>query len=1289
METARQLDLDSNTNSSDRPENFSQSSHNSSFPIVPEVVTNFPPKIWGTAIGDSVKSRQFEFAINTKGVNKNWNYETLTAGFTDVTGDIFDVQRHIAAGHAVCAGLLGGKRKNKSNVIGSNWVLIDIDNSTVLKGEDGKPLKDAEGKAIKVKEPQMTLEQALQQPFIMEYCSLIYTTASHKPDWHKFRLVFLLPEKITDTWVLEECIKCVMGILPHDPACKDASRVFYGSTGAEFPLINPSTVLPQDWIEQSKFAAEQRRLEFSRQVQAIAQNRQKSQERCEAEGWNIDQLIQSALSFIPTRSPGSGNYQECLTVLMALHDHYGSVEAEIIAQSWSPSIPGTTWDVSRKIRSFKSGSGITIGSLFHIAKQYGFKFPTPQSQNYEWGEPDPILYDRYIQREQELERIEEALAAESFADWFTKKIGKVVDFAFKGFGKKPESKPSPKEECLTLNSLNGKIAVIEYEAGERVKTWATDNKYILDCSGTGTGKSHTVGILTPAELGVEQIFYASPNHRNPTTEPIRENYVDLPVRNDGLIQDESATVNGHPTVRWAIEGETPNMPGNCPKATFFNILSNKGYQEVMQTAADNPICLSCAQRFNCAGKYPNLEPAERIEGFTFRQDRRGVFTEAVRIRGNINSMPIFKKASDSEEQDGEKAVALIIDEFTQISPTTVIKVTARDIDATFRAIAKVKAQHQAMLNKEIAERSSTMEVALKKYEALRDCPPQINLLSVKPYAEMVEDWEMELDAYRISVTQMQNEILDLSESGSVFQERIRDLESCNKFNFLLQIHELLTGYVKITSETRYGWGMAQLRELIDLKQDEDLEAFFKNTLQSVTGILNDFAQQDGMDLSGLDSGDRKQIKDAIRYTNKALQKEQRQQMHKYIKSVMPNWLIPFYEIFIGKGAGSIRIRHGELEIHQPNERVREVVRSADKTIVLDATLTREEMARTLGISPSEILVVRQKLKTCFNLKIMQVTSLGHLGGDRSTSKNERVTALLEALEEKHPNIGVIDYKRSKRQGDGHWFHDSRGSNEFQDNDVLVLLGDPYTDIGSLLCQYQCLTNKLVSLSDEGFQEYINHNLQSERIQAVGRLRAQIRPESELTCYCVTDKDLGYLTQYFPEACIKQLDAIKIAANAGSRSQQTHQAIFTAYKELSEAGAKITQQAIASTANISQPLISKIAADFGGWRVLKKLLLSLLDVLYRKSNNSAVALDADLEFLANTFLPELVKEGVSPAEMVKELVLIAQCVGWKELEGILARTSLEVHSKLLMSLLASLPDSFRAIFLDRVEECIEF
>ena len=186
-----------------------------------------------------IRSNKIKFAFNATGRNKDWDFKKLAANFQDTEGTIEDVQQHIKAGHAICAGLLGGKWRSKANVIGSQWLLLDIDNSDVARDEDGKPIKDENGNSIKVYDRQLMIEEALAHPFIKKHCALIYTTASHKPDWHKFRLVFLLPEYVQGADTVEACTRFLMQQLPHDPACKDASRVFYGSvkSGVRFPSL--------------------------------------------------------------------------------------------------------------------------------------------------------------------------------------------------------------------------------------------------------------------------------------------------------------------------------------------------------------------------------------------------------------------------------------------------------------------------------------------------------------------------------------------------------------------------------------------------------------------------------------------------------------------------------------------------------------------------------------------------------------------------------------------------------------------------------------------------------------------------------------------------------------------------------------------------------------------------------------------------------------------------------------------------------------------------------------------
>ncbi len=333
------------------------------------------------ATSQNLTENLIRFAVNISGRDKDWNYEKLATDFRDVSGTLYDLMEHISSGHALCAGNLNGNRRCKANIVGSHYILVDIDNSEILLDENGKEVKDENGKARKIYKPELTLPQALEHPFVKQFCSLIYTTASHTDEWHRFRLIFLLPEYVDDVVVLEEAIKLLQNQFPHDPSCKDASRVFYGSTQAQFPLVNPDVTLPSDWIEKAREQAQSKKLETEQRLKQWEESRKSIREYSTSQGWDLDSLIEEAIGLIPSRMPGSNNYDESTQVLMALASHYGAAQAVIIGEKWSPSIKGTTWDISKKINSYKR-SGITIGTLFHIAKQYGFTFPKTSGKNF-------------------------------------------------------------------------------------------------------------------------------------------------------------------------------------------------------------------------------------------------------------------------------------------------------------------------------------------------------------------------------------------------------------------------------------------------------------------------------------------------------------------------------------------------------------------------------------------------------------------------------------------------------------------------------------------------------------------------------------------------------------------------------------------------------------------------------------------------------------------------------------------------------------------------------------------
>ena len=75
----------------------------------------------------------------------------------------------------------------------------------------------------------MTIEQAMVNPIVEKYCSMIYKTANHTPDLHRFRLVFILPRTITNAKELSAATRSLAQRLGGDKAATDAARMFHGS----------------------------------------------------------------------------------------------------------------------------------------------------------------------------------------------------------------------------------------------------------------------------------------------------------------------------------------------------------------------------------------------------------------------------------------------------------------------------------------------------------------------------------------------------------------------------------------------------------------------------------------------------------------------------------------------------------------------------------------------------------------------------------------------------------------------------------------------------------------------------------------------------------------------------------------------------------------------------------------------------------------------------------------------------------------------------------------------------
>jgi len=162
--------------------------------------------------------------INRQVENKATNMKNFTELFQQVSVTPKELLKQILKGYSYCPLLKAEKngfcyRKN-SNFISTQIISVDIDNT-----KSKKRITEEEG--------YFSYEEALEDNYLKENASFIYQTPSHKDDWHRFRVVFVLDNPIEDTDKLKEIIKFLNSRYYGDISTVDSARGFYGSKGAE------------------------------------------------------------------------------------------------------------------------------------------------------------------------------------------------------------------------------------------------------------------------------------------------------------------------------------------------------------------------------------------------------------------------------------------------------------------------------------------------------------------------------------------------------------------------------------------------------------------------------------------------------------------------------------------------------------------------------------------------------------------------------------------------------------------------------------------------------------------------------------------------------------------------------------------------------------------------------------------------------------------------------------------------------------------------------------------------
>ncbi|GAP99603.1 hypothetical protein [Leptolyngbya sp. NIES-2104] len=256
--------------------------------------------------------------------------------------------------------------------------------------------------------------------------------------------------------------------------------------------------------------------------------------------------------------------------------------------------------------------------------------------------------------------------------------------------------------------------IVEYDSCDRQQVWqrAIDQgyQYILDQSGTGSGKSYTAGQLTPETFGVRQLFYVSNDHRNPTTETLQsENgWIDLEARHGGLISKPQP--DGSERLQRASPGTAYTIAPNCNRTQLINVLRSKNVHGADTAAL---ICGTCPLKESCTHAQGT--------GYGFLNQRRTALASP-KVRSHPDSLA---PAIDYDYSN----ILLIWDEPGQsFRVSQKIQVTISDVEALLGHLLKNYSQLLAVLSPiliallELFSSKSHRKFGLKHEEVISQLP---------------------------------------------------------------------------------------------------------------------------------------------------------------------------------------------------------------------------------------------------------------------------------------------------------------------------------------------------------------------------------------------------------------------------------------------------------------------------------------------------------------------------------------------------------------------------------------
>jgi len=1189
------------------------------------------------------------FGINRHCLNKvplNGNFENLSKNWQSISG-IEKLAKEIKQGYATMAGLLQNAqtRRLKTNVIGSYAVFLDID----------------EG---------LTLSEVLTNDFIQNYCSLIYTSASHQKEKNglicdRFRLVFQLPDLITNIEIYEQIIKLLMEVFPNsDKACKDASRIFYGNTEAQILLLNPSAYLPSEWIEkaQTKLAeerAKQEELKLEKERQKLERLNRKLNHNYDGKLSSWEQFLDHFqlpvnISVDLTALLGK-SYQDSLTFGAPKGERNKtgfSLCREILAverylQSEKQSYSG---DVEKLMTDYGIICGLSqheINSIINSAQRYD---KTPSVNNFTEDGIKSKIASIVWKTVDKSHKEDTPLAGEISEKEYEEKFGKnKPDLTQEYYVSSQQWQKWLEEE--EKSNLTFELKRIFHQLPKTFKKgfgWLTKGFYekfsqtIVVLPSYQNYKSH---ILLPSIEDYKdklppKIFFKQGERLELINKLIKLGWTDIAdtsFMGSGKSHDLGFMNPDTDSRLWYFDKNHNNVSTLTIKENYENLYprhngmyqDSEGNLKIARTEAQRKnavITPNChrADLFNLLTQKnynPNQMTSEgnlnpicatcpsfNCKEIGYRGERRMTFSHD-KIRLDINSAPLpdsinYSKSNAEFETmpiDYAKDTAIIEESGSQLNRHKTLSLTIEDIDKQFA-------------------------------EAFKN---NVDLNSLRPFLLALNDY------------------------------------------FLGKNHPLLP-LAESVEHPLYGINSKTLLNILPLPP-LDIETIINNLISHELNLEEIVPDSLG------------NVEKEYRSVAKTARAEMLKESVAKIEALPVNGLVDLLKIWAGKQKGFMKIvkvkicnqegevirteRQLKLTIEDPKHQ--DLFSQFKTRIYLDATFNRYHTAKILGINPNQIIEIQEELPSFKNLTVYN-THIEGLGsnGIPSEACQERLKAYNEYVVANNENVEILGFKSWGCEN--YWFNHNRGTNKFKGKNYLLTFGLPYPNIGDKEDEY----NLLFENEDE-FNLFYEESVRNEVIQNIGRQRFQLYPEQNFILDLVsTNSNLDWLTDKFGIKVINQ-SAINVVEGAGSAKQKARQNILDASMGILNSGKKLTQQAIASLTKTSQQNIQQVAQTYpGGWKALKLHVFDYWKKLKENYNHSYIdtyrgGCNFDYKF-EQSFREWL---NLNPLEAVEEFVEILTKHGWEAFKAYLDGFSDSIQATIIGLLTPIFAPEIAEVFLD--------